>query len=273
MATDTIEKTAQETPENLENEAFCLFSEAVKSFGLTKENIEPENIVRYEPNKYIVYIDNRGEARYSSMRSPAEQNKERHAKLFGEASFIRRKPVIDMLKPNLKKHFTAMLAKSYSYILEEEYNVAEEYIKKISEFLDNRNKEIARKWHIVFSGILVVVFFALFAGVTYCFKANDNALFVQFSQFMPVGALGAAISIFQNTKNKEYNCESGKFLNFLEIFVRIITGIVAAFLAICVYNIDRAGTTSSETLIITCFAVGFSERFIPSIVKKFESTP
>ncbi|MDR0220895.1 MAG: hypothetical protein LBI54_05775 [Lachnospiraceae bacterium] len=199
--------------------------------------------------------------------------------LITQVYMIRHRPVYSYLRDYQKNQVDWMLGNAIATIYGEEYDIAKKNLEDINEYLNNRNRETARKWHVEYSTVITALVFIIFGAIQIIaikwnpFNIMDNFLYFK---FVPVGALGATISIYQSGKSKDYNCESGKFVNIIEIFARIATGVVAAFLAICMYNMELILSSLknhlSEVMVILCFSVGFGERFIPSVVGKFEKS-
>jgi hypothetical protein len=202
------------------------------------------------------------------------------ANLTTQVYMIRHRPVYSYLKDYQKNQIDWMLGNAIAVIYEEEYDIAKKNLEDINEYLNSRNRETARKWHVVCSTVITALVFLIFGTIQIIaikwnpFNIRDNLPCC--FKFVPVGALGATISIYQSGKSKDYNCESGMFVNIIEIFARIATGVVAAFLAICMYNMELILSSlkehSFEVMVVLCFSVGFGERFIPSVVGQFEKS-
>ena len=84
------------------------------------------------------------------------------------------------------------------------------------------------------------------------------------------------LSIIQKSGNRCYDCESGKFLNFLEILSRMFASVISSFVVVYLYKLDlifanfRSSENTTYCLIILCIIAGFSERLVPSIISRFE---
>lgn len=313
IPTNDVHGTTQDNGENTHvvkviNNLLSTEKKIVKDFGTDEDfglnEHEEKCIVEYKEEEYIVFLIMDKESPKSSLMkksklslikgigyksTPAydkkkleekQENYKGHDELILEVCSIRHRAIINLLNPLQKERLFWWLAETLVLVFENDYQAVKNNLENIGRYLDNRNKEIARKWHVLYSGLITAIIFALFGVIQFIgihidyFSINENVLF--FVRFMPVGALGATMSIFlQGKKNIEYNCESGKVLNFLEISVRIVTGVVAALLAICLYKMDLLfsslkNTSEAIAIIVLCFIVGFSERFIPSVVKKLE---
>jgi hypothetical protein len=224
---------------------------------------EIETLVRYHKGQYVVFIDKSTELDWATtdeyddrINLKYENEKElktKRAEAMSEIEIIQHKPIIDLLDKsynkkeviessvgNRKKHLIWMLAEAIVYVLDEEYEVAKGHIVKINAFLSERNYEISRKWQMVTSGVATIIIFFVFLSAYFMLKsiATVNELVLTFIKFMPFGALGSTMSIFQRGRKQEHNCESGKTLNIIETIARLSTGMVAAFIALCLFNLE-----------------------------------
>ena len=208
---------------------------------------------------------------------PAESLLTSFSILFAGYKGDQHRPAVRYLDKKTRKDFFWMLAEAWVYALDGEYSLADSYLADVQSYLESRNYEICRRWQILFSFLFTCVFGIFFtilfvnAGVlSENIKTTDSHI-KEFC-YIAFGSVGALFSILCKTGKTSYNCESGRFLNALEIFCRILASLISAFIVLHLFKLDlvfsafKTKDHLNAALIIICFMSGFSERLIPSLI-------
>ncbi len=246
-------------------------------------DISPDNVntlVRHSSERYIVWLDCENEFDWettNNYREPDEINT-----YISRIGVLQHQPISRCLSKKQYKEFNYMLAEAIVLVLENELCEADKHIFIAEQYLQNRNCEITRKWQLEFCFIILTIILALM-GVgkhNYLYLLNYFGISTDVMNtigYSVLGTIGATLSIIQKSGNKCYNCESGRFLNFLEILSKMFASIISGFIVIYLYKLDlifanfHSEENSHYCLILICIIAGFSERLVPSIISKFEN--
>lgn len=238
-------------------------------------------LIRYSNNRYIVWLDNENEFDWETTDFYDEQNTVNINTYISKIGVLQHQPISRCLSKKQYKEFNFMLAETVVLVLENEFHEADKLIYNIEQYLKNRNCEITRKWQLEFCFIILTFIFtsAIIAKqyhayiiTHFCFSTD----FITTIGYSILGTIGATLSIIQKSGKKCYDCESGRLLNFLEIFSRMFASIISSFVIIHLYEMDLifANFHSKEDteycLVLICIIAGFSERLIPSIISNFK---
>lgn len=252
------------------------------------EDISVDNIsslVRYNEGKYIVWLDNNNEYDWETTSDYDELSVDRTKRnsYMSRISFLEHHPMVKCLSKYNRKEFHYMLADAVVLVLEGEFNEADEKIFELNRYLNDRNCEITRKWQLLYCFATLLVIFIIFVigrhnmqNIIEFLKVDKRT--IDTIGFSMLGTIGATLSIVLKSGNQCYDCESGKLLNFLEIFSRMFTSIISSFVAVCLYKMGmifanfNSGQNATYCLILVCIIAGFSERLIPSIISRFENS-
>ena len=261
------------------------YQEIVKEF----DGISPENIsvlVRHNNGNYIVFLDAESELDWMTTDEYDERHEKTRTereKILSKVEAMQHRPAVRYLAKRLKKDFHWMLAETWVYALNDEFSLANSYLLDVKNYLESRNHEICRRWQILFSFLFAFIFSIIFVVLF----VNADTISESFQITVPhikefcytvFGGLGALFSILCKTGNTAYNCESGRALNALEIFCRIFAGLISAFIAFHLFELDlvfsafKTQDHITAVRIIICFISGFSERLVPSLINKFVAT-
>lgn len=252
------------------------------------QDISVDNVnclVRHNEDNYIVWLDCNNEFDWETTDKYKDTHKE-NTRMYGYISRIgvlQHQPIVRYLSKTKHREFNYMLAETIVLILEGEYIEADKQIILLEKYLKDRNCEITRKWQLSYCFIILGTIFLLCCVGRYysdkiisCLRISQNTLGVL--GFSLLGTVGATLSIIQKSGKLCYDCESGRMLNFLEIFSRMFASVISGFIAIYLYKLDIIfGNFKLEhnevfCLILICIVAGFSERLIPSIISRFENS-
>ncbi|MDR0974386.1 MAG: hypothetical protein LBL80_01700 [Ruminococcus sp.] len=243
---------------------------------------DASSIIRYSLGDYIVYLDKEDLYRfattdkYEANMSP-EDSKNREI-MMADIALWRHNTAAAYLSVSIKKAFYSLLGECVVYTLSKNYDLAKSHLEYAKSFISDRKIEISRKWQLTYCLIILGIFIlATFIvnieSVSDFFKIPESAIL--WTNFFAAGTAGATLSIISKKGDKTYNCESGKALNFLEIFARMVVAWISCFIIIICFDSDLVfaglkGDHDTEVLSLLCVLAGFSERLIPSILKKIE---
>lgn len=238
------------------------------------------SLVRYSSDRYIVWLDCENEFDWETTDNYNKQNAEEINTYISRIGVLQHQPTSRCLSQKQYKEFNYMLAEAVVLVLENELCEAEKHICAAEQYLKNRNCEITRKWQLEYCFIILAIIFAITGIVKHNYANLSNFFGLTLDAMNTIGysilgTVGATLSIIQKSGKKCYDCESGRFLNFLEILSRMFASIISGFVVIYLYKLDLifANFHSEENakycLVIICIIAGFSERLVPSIINNF----
>ena len=249
-------------------------------------DISPDNIgllIRYNEGNYIVFLDAAFELDWATTDNYDDnhkENSEERERLLSKIEYLQHTPAVKYLSKQTRTDFFTMLAETWVYALNEHFDLAKSHLKKCKKYLRDRNFEVSRRWQIEYTLLQVGLFTCVFTWML--FNADFLAQKFQIDKmdvvkfcYVIFGAWGALLSIFCKTGKSEFNCESGRLLNWLEVLCRMIASMVSAFIAMTMFALDLAFSAFKTqnylniALILICFVSGFSERLVPSLISKF----
>lgn len=242
-------------------------------------------LIREEEGLYIVFLDSQLDIDWITSNNYDEENKNNKAyivDILSKIENLQHEPTVSFLSYSMKKNFKCLLAESLVYVFDNQFELANSSIEKSKKYIRNRNFEISRKWHLQYSLLFMLVF--IFIAV--CIIINKQYLSELFNIstekvsryiYIVFGAIGASLSIIQKTGKRYYNAESGRYLHALEAVSRLIAGMISSLFAICLIQLDLVFTNfktigePNQGMIIISIIAGFCERFVPSMITKFET--
>lgn len=250
------------------------------------EDIDADNInclVRYSKERYIVWLDCKNEVDWETTDVYDKEMSENKCinKFIARVEAFQCQPTTKYLSSSQRKEFNYMLAATIVLILENELEGAEEQLVKLDKYLHSRNCEITRKWQLFDCFLILFLILCSFVCVRFFQEKLLNIINMSKEAFdilgySVLGTLGATLSIALKSGKKCYNCESGRILNFLEVFSRMFTSVISSFIAVYLYKLDiifsnfNSEQNATYCLVLVCIIAGFSERLIPSIISGFE---
>lgn len=240
------------------------------------------SLIRYSSGRYIVWLDCENEFDWETTDNYDKQSTEEINTYISRIGVLQHQPISRCLSRKQYKEFNYMLAEAIVLVLENEFCEADEHIYAAEQYLKSRNCEITRKWQLEYCFIVLAVIFAI-VGIVKHNSVNISNYFGVSSDAMStigysiLGTIGATLSIIQKSGKQCYDCESGRFLNFLEIMSRMFASVISGFVVIYLYKLDlifanfRSDENTQYCLVLICIIAGFSERLVPSIISNFEN--
>jgi hypothetical protein len=147
-------------------------------------------------------------------------------------------------------------------------------------FVALRNQETSRFWYLSSSGVVAAILLIVGAILWLC-RLNIISSIGSIAFFAAIsavaGAMGALLSIILRMGNAHLDCSSGKSLHYLEATSRIFAGSISGivmFLAIKAGVVGAAIFDAPNSLagqLLLAIMAGASERWMPSIISKFEN--
>jgi L-rhamnose mutarotase len=265
VPTTTIEKIHKEEYQKVHN---------------TFADISIDNIsvlVRHNDGKYVVFLDQASELDWETTNAFEEENavnSEERDKILAEIEWLQHQPCVKIISKERQVCFNLLLAECWCYALDDFFEIANTHLRRAEQYLNDRKVETSRKWQLFSCLSIVGVFAIAVITINRCFFVS--ATFTDWSNYLLFGALGTALSLIINSSVRTYNCESGKLLNFLEVLSRLIASLLSCIVIILMFDLNIIFTAlkdnhAPEALRLLCVIAGFSERLIPSILRKMEN--
>ena len=228
--------------------------------------------------EYIVYLDDE----YFVQWSMSEECKQ--AAEFGEiANRVGHLETASMmlLRPDQIKPFRRMLGEAMARIIgDADAKQARAVLKIAEEFLHARGAERARQWYFAaassVSSACVLLFASLWIARAWVSAWIGNNAFDVVTGML-AGGIGAILAISTSTKPLKSDASAGPWIHRMEGVVRVGTGVTGALLvALAIKANVVLGFTKSfddplAALYVFCFAAGWSERFVKSMVNRVEN--
>jgi len=249
---------------------------------ISKNNIC--ELIRHSKGKYIVFLDCEKELDWETTDDFDYKNKADEAtrnEIYCRIESLQRQPSIRLFSAENRYDFFIILGNAWVCALDGMFDTANALFEKAEKYVKDRKIEISRKWQLQYS-LLITLSLIIASLVIWLLKSqiamvmNLNSTWVEAFSFTLLGTVGATLSIICKTGKTNYNCESGKLLNFLEIVSRMVAGIISAAILVVLFKLDLVFSSlkeshAAETLLFLCIIAGFSERLVPSILQKIST--
>ena len=231
---------------------------------------------------FIVYIDKDLDVDWETTREwdesgPIDTNE--HHFILNEQARIETIPFEGLNKEKIV-HFKRLLGEALARTFEHEYGYARQSLQAAENYIKERSSEVSRYWYLSSSLLTASIFIFSFILGWIFRNILENVFGNHFNEVLMVcslGSVGALLSIILRIGKESLDSSSGQRLLRLEGISRILAGCLSGLLAMFAFN---AGilfpTLVNETnhlwgLGLISFISGISERFVPSLVTKFES--
>lgn len=235
-------------------------------------------MIRHKKGQYVVFLDNIHEIDWETSDEYDAANgetKEERSKVLAEVEWLQHQPCVQIIDNDRRNCFISLLAECWCYALDGCFEIANSHLKRAEQYLNDRKIETSRKWQLISCFSIIGLFMVGILAINKYLPVLD--CFNEWATYLLFGTLGTALSLIISSNTRTYNCESGKLLNFLEILSRFIASLLSCLVIVLLFNLNIIFTAlkdnhSTETLKLLCVIAGFSERLIPSILQKMEST-
>jgi hypothetical protein len=223
-------------------------------------------IVGHSPD-IIVYRDSNGHIQWETKDDVLTSSQARANNEYDKLNF----KILSFISAKRKESFEMQLAQALFRGLSE--STEQEVLKHFEASLKSISQEIYSNsafYYVLFAGILTALYSGAIAILITFFLAGSHRIIVLGSL---AGAVGAFASIlFRGNKLKLREYESPRTLGF-QGTTRIFLGIIFGGFSIYAINANMVlGILSSDhcSVIAMAFISGFSERFVPELVKSLE---
>lgn len=253
------------------------YENVVNDFPDLKSSIK--YLIRYRSGKYAIFIDKGNDLDWETDDSIDDlmvSNEISNA--LSKIEHLQHQPCIRYFTYKQKEDVYCLLGEGLAYAIEGFYKSSDESLNKAEQYIDDRKYEITRKWQLLYSLVILVAFIIIFLFLIKYFVNICNYFGLLETEtykllFCFWGVVGAVFSIIQNTGNTFYDCQSGRLLNFLQIFSKIMAGMISSVFVVHMYEVglifsSMGKNNESACLTILCMVSGFSERLVPSLINK-----
>jgi hypothetical protein len=230
---------------------------------------------------YIVFIDSDLDVDWLTSKkydSKGHADLERYNKILNYSAEMECIPN-DHHDEKIRLNYKRMIGEAIARALDDDYQNAEEMLKKASKYIYDRNVETSRYWYLLASSISGVFCIIISLGL-WIFRNFSNEVLgingLYLCIFSLAGGIGALLSITQRIGKSTLNCESGKNLHYLEGFSRILAGIISAlFISLLIKSgyilpIIKSSPNMNLAILFVSIFSGASERLAPSIITQMD---
>lgn len=235
------------------------------------KDIKVDNIrllIRNSPERYIVFVDSDYEVDWETTdRFDAEHAEQIKGidRVSSRIEDVEQNPAVAYLSEREKTALARLLGCALVSELDGQSEEAEETIFSAKDYLKRRTSETSRRWQLVNAFVIALLGFLIW-------------IYFAPKEYIGFGCLGALFSILCKTGNTEYDCQAGRALFALETFARFLAAVISAYMAEQLFQMDllftalKSDKTDASALALICFAAGFSERLVPSIISRLTTT-
>ena len=218
----------------------------------------------------IVYIDTDNDIDWIIKTDPItdEAIKRERDKHIAKLDLAQASPCLNLSDKNIMR-FKIMLGTGYKSAIYGNFDVVNYAIESALNFLKERNKEQSRYLILsMSSGIIVLV---TLLGLSFNLFLNQDVTNIEY------GLLGAYVSIWSRFGKMNLTGLASKRIHYLEAFARMMCGAIFALIAMLLLKtgliLKDVVTNNVQALYgIVAFALGFNERFVPSIIEAMTKT-
>jgi hypothetical protein len=226
---------------------------------------------------YIVYLDNELFVQWNMNDSS------RLGPDTGEA--LNRVAVLEAIKvenrkPDQVETFRRIVGEGVARLFQKDPKAAATAFDRAEAWISARNGERARAWYLTGTLLVAVPITLLAAGLGLFYKELQQGVLglagTQVTIATCLGAIGAWLSVIQR-QAVDLDVSAGKRLHYIEGACRIATGVLGALLvALAIHaNLIMSFVENGRrwpTILVLCMVAGISERMVPGLVQRVEST-
>lgn len=218
---------------------------------------------------YVVFIDIAGDLDWICNDDLSEERlSSETAALAARALSIEAMPCKRLSEEN-RMAFKRLLGAAIVSAFEGNPDDAQSLMSQAQIFLKDRTEELSRRWTLLSSTILLIVF-SLLVCLGILKPARIPTLF---------GLFGAYVSIVGRSGSRRTDAGAGKWLHFVESAVRLMVGMLLGNVGVHFFNCPIApeftrGLCETDAGIRTAaFGAGFLDSFIPSMISAYFLKP
>lgn len=225
---------------------------------------------------YIVFIDYQNDCDWKDERDhnkifDGEEGRKKFAKAICDLNVAHATPCNNLSEEEILI-FKKMIGAGYALALNGEFESIPPLIEKATEYLRLRNKECARKYFLVSSGLvaMAVIIFWL------CAKFWLQLSCLDWITGISMGILGSFVSIWTRYGQMALTGLSSRCLHYVEAVSRMFVGAIFALVilyAICCHIVfpELDANYHHPLFALAGFLAGFSERFVPSLMERLSN--
>ena len=180
--------------------------------------------------------------------------------------------------PPLRRLLGEAVARLYS---DKNANGAEPILQTAEQYLVARSAELARRWYLGAAGVVTALIFCVAIG-GWVQRANVAAWLGPTAPHLVLavgaGALGALLSVISRTSSLHLEAGAGRPIHRIEAAARVMVGAVGAALVVLAVRADLVAGFVNKVEngpyleLVLAFCAGASERFVPGLIKRIETT-
>lgn len=246
--------------------------EVYEEYPHLKNNIK--ELIQYESGRYVVFIDCENDLDWETKDEFDESaQSEDFQDILADIDSLQHQPGVRYLSMNAKADLAWYLGRAVCLVFYSRLEKAEEIMKAAKLFLYHRKAEITRRWQL--SAALLIYFVSVGGYCMFWMYPTDGSQTLRcVVSCVLYGFTGAMLSIIQRAGKLYYDCSSGRFLNYVQVFAKFVAGGIGALVVVSLYQINLIfsllkGGTEEPVLFLLGVCGGFSERFAPSLIEKF----
>ena len=225
---------------------------------------------------YIVFIDYQNDCDWKDERDhnkifDGEEGRKKFARAICDLNVAHATPCNNLSEEEILI-FKKMIGAGYALALNGEFESIPPLIEKATEYLRLRNKECARKYFLVSSGLvaMAVIIFWL------CAKFWLQLSCLDWITGICMGILGSFVSIWTRYGQMALTGLSSRCLHYVEAVSRMFVGAIFALVilyAICCHIVfpELDANYHYPLFALAGFLAGFSERFVPSLMERLSN--